>query len=77
MPQQSEEENMIPGYFNLVALRLDVVNKLADEQEKVRKLKKQLKDIDDQMHQKGSDIVKIVKERGELTGKITLDDFFE
>ncbi len=77
MPQQNEEENLIPGYFNLVALRMDVFAKLADEQEKVKKLKKQLKDIDEQMHQKGSDIVKTVKERGEISGKISLEDFFD
>lgn len=76
MPQNEEESNELAGYFNLVALRLKVKETLDDRAEEVKKLKKQLKDIDEQISEKGHEIVNIVRQRGEISGKITLDDFF-
>jgi hypothetical protein len=75
--EKNEEGNLVAGYFNLVALRKDVKEKLIEKMETVKELKKQLKDIDEQMEKKGSDIVNTVKDKGEVTAKITLDDFFQ
>jgi len=75
--ERNEEDNLVAGYFNLVALRKDVLEKLAEKMELVKDLKKQLKEIDKEMEKKGSDIVNTVKDKGEVTAKITLDDFFQ
>jgi len=75
--EKNEESNLVAGYFNLVALRKDVKEKLTEKMELVKELKKQLKDIDEQMEKKGTDVVNIVKEKGEVTAKITLEDFFQ
>jgi hypothetical protein len=75
--EKNEEGNLVAGYFNLVALRKDVKEKLIEKMETVKELKKQLKDIDEQMEKKGTDIVNTVKDKGEVTAKITLDDFFQ
>jgi len=75
--EKNEESNLVAGYFNLVALRKDVKEKLIEKMETVKDLKKQLKEIDEQIEKKGIDVVNIVKEKGEVTAKITLDDFFQ
>jgi len=74
--EKNEESNLVAGYFNLVALRKDVKEKLIEKMETVKDLKKQLRDIDEQIEKKGIDVVNIVKEKGEVMAKITLDDFF-
>ena len=75
--ERNEEGNLVAGYFNLVALRKDVKEKLTEKMELVKDLKKQLKEIDKEMEKKGTDIVNTVKNKGEVTAKITLDDFFQ
>jgi len=75
--ERSEEGNQVAAYFNLVALRKDVLEKLAEKMELVKDLKKQLKIIDKELEKKGNDIVNTVKDKGEVTAKITLDDFFQ
>jgi len=75
--ERNEEGNLVAGYFNLVALRKDVLEKLAEKMELVKDLKKQLKEIDKELEKKGNDIVNTVKDKGEVTARITLDDFFQ
>jgi septal ring factor EnvC (AmiA/AmiB activator) len=77
MQETGESNNLVAGFFNLVALRKEVKEHLEAEKEKVTNLKKQLKEIDKEMEQKGEDIISTVKERGEISAKITLEDFFD